>query len=411
MTEQTMRIALLALLVAPLVALAQRDANVERARDVQLPSTPEGAGEEEEAEAPPGETEGVEVLQEGDQVKLTEGARTSAPGEVHTVATGDTLWDLSQRFLGSPWYWPKVWSYNPEIANPHWIYPGNLVRFFPGGEETPTRVEVGEGPEETVEPGEMIPSETELLQVAGQIGYVAKRSILYHQMGFVTARQLDEAGTIHSSFSETQMLSYPYTVYISFKKKGDAKVGDTNLVFRSEGEVEHPVTGFTVGYMTRLLGTVKVTAVSNKLVTAEIRETWDEIRRGDLIGPAGEQVRRSVALRPNERQLKGYVVTAMVPHIGVMGEHQVIIVDRGGADGVQPGNTFTVIRQNDGLRGFFDPTETDLDLPVEDVATCMAVDVKDKATVCLLTRSLREVVKGDRVVMRPGGGASPASMR
>ncbi|HZI15707.1 MAG TPA: LysM domain-containing protein, partial [Myxococcus sp.] len=80
-----------------------------------------------------GETEGAEVMdappepERGTRVGIPPGARgrDSAPGEVHAVQDGDTLWDLSQRYLGSPWYWPKVWSYNPEIANPHWIYPGN----------------------------------------------------------------------------------------------------------------------------------------------------------------------------------------------------------------------------------------------------------------------------------------------
>ena len=55
--------------------------------------------------------------------------------EVHTVKEGDTLWDLSERELGSPWYWPKVWSYNPQIDNPHMIYPGNTIRFSPAAKD------------------------------------------------------------------------------------------------------------------------------------------------------------------------------------------------------------------------------------------------------------------------------------
>ncbi|HYO70640.1 MAG TPA: LysM peptidoglycan-binding domain-containing protein, partial [Archangium sp.] len=110
------------------------------------------------------ETEGSEVVDDpparprSGQIAIPpgQGGRESAPGEVHTVERGDTLWDLSQKYLGSPWYWPKVWSYNPEIANPHWIYPGNTVRFFPAGEEVPSRVETGTGP------GEMVAEEGEI---------------------------------------------------------------------------------------------------------------------------------------------------------------------------------------------------------------------------------------------------------
>ncbi|MHB8873921.1 MAG: LysM peptidoglycan-binding domain-containing protein [Myxococcaceae bacterium] len=362
-----------------------------------------------------GETEGAEVVDQGDQVKLTEGGKTSAPGEVHTVTKGDTLWDLSQRFLGSPWYWPKVWSYNPEIANPHWIYPGNLVRFFPSGEEVPTQVEVGTGPEpeETVEAADRLPEESSGVTVAGKIGYTPKQSARFSNVGFVTKKELDEAGVIDSSFSEHTLLSYPDTVYISFKRKSDAKIGDRYVIFKTKSEVVHPVTGNDYGYLTQFLGTVKVMSMTPKLVTALIETTADEVSRGDLIGPMGEQLAKNVTLRANERELKGFIIATMDPAITMLGEHHLVIIDRGSSDGVQAGNTFTVIRQSDGKRADFNnPAEAEDELPIEDVATCMAVDVKDKATTCMLTRSLRELVIGDRVVMRQGNsGGGPRASR
>src|SRR3954471_15887042 len=48
--------------------------------------------------------------------------------DVHLVRRGDTLWDLCNRYYQNPWAWPKVWSYNPQVANPHWIYPGDQLR-------------------------------------------------------------------------------------------------------------------------------------------------------------------------------------------------------------------------------------------------------------------------------------------
>ncbi|HZW88388.1 MAG TPA: LysM peptidoglycan-binding domain-containing protein, partial [Myxococcaceae bacterium] len=96
------------------------------------------------------EVEGTEVQQPPTQRPAPEQGQVQTappegPSQVHTVEKGDTLWDLSSKYLGSPWYWPKVWSYNPQIANPHWIYPGNQVRFYPGNggaQETPARAEV-----------------------------------------------------------------------------------------------------------------------------------------------------------------------------------------------------------------------------------------------------------------------------
>src|SRR5438105_15857449 len=63
--------------------------------------------------------------------------------EEYTIQKGDTLWDLSQKFLSNPWYWPRIWSLNPSIENPHWIYPGNKLRIVPGegGAQAPAQVE------------------------------------------------------------------------------------------------------------------------------------------------------------------------------------------------------------------------------------------------------------------------------
>src|SRR4051794_22822885 len=64
-----------------------------------------------------------------DQPQATHDVKSATPSvptsEVHVVQSGDTLWDLCSKVLNSPWYWPKIWSYNPQITNPHWIYPGN----------------------------------------------------------------------------------------------------------------------------------------------------------------------------------------------------------------------------------------------------------------------------------------------
>ena len=367
------------------------------------------------------EVEGTEVKQPPAQqppkqgeVRTAPAGQEEAPGQVHTVEKGDTLWDLSNKFLGSPWYWPKVWSYNPQIANPHWIYPGNQVRFFSGnGEETPARAEQVTGDEDEVQAGEVIAGDEEIQVVRIPIETKTKEIVL--KDGFATPKEIEAAGTIVGSYAESEMLSPPNIVYLDFKDRSAVQVGASYLVYRTVGEVKHPRTGKFLGYQTQILGTVKVNATSEPKVRAVLDRALDEIRRGDRIGPAKERLYETVAPVPNAVALQNLTVVAQLdPSITMAGEWVRVLVDAGSAQGVQAGNTFTVIRQSDPITSGVgvDPSENqDTSLPVEEVGRCMAVDVRETVTTCLLVRAFREVVVGDRVELRAAGAQTAGLTR
>ncbi len=357
----------------------------------------------------------------GDEVSMPEGSSTiapdrkmpavtgkaSSPGTQHTVEKGDTLWDLSQKFLGSPWYWPKVWSYNPEIANPHWIYPGNEVRFFGSGEEVPMRVDVGEAEVE----GEAVEPVGDGVKVYGEIGFQPKKGLRVASPGFVTSREVEESGRIVGSFSEAAMLTYPDHIYIQLQKS--PRLGEMYVVFRSGGEVIHPVTGAPIGFMTEVLAEVRVIRIDKgNRATVQISKQYEEVRRGDLIGPSNEPVVRSISARPNEREVKGaYVVSDVRRYPVQLGENSLAIMDKGSDDGVKTGNVFTIFRQHDPLppESLMQPTTLDDEYPAEDIGRCIAFEVKAKASLCLLTQSIREIVLGDHAEIRTSESSKHAA--
>jgi hypothetical protein len=325
------------------------------------------------------------------------GGKEEAPNASHTVERGDTLWDLSRKYLGSPWYWPKVWSYNPDIANPHWIYPGNNVRFY-GAEEQPTQVEVGtEVPE--VEEGALV-DDDEGVTKTGQIGYRPKNAVTVPIMAFVTTKELEQSAQIVGSFAENEMLTFPYSVYVDVSKKKSLKVGDSVVIYREGGDVQHPRTGDFIGYLTRIVAEGKVTALDAKknIATVALGQGNDEVHRGDSVSPAGESFVRTVAPRANDKEIKGAtLVKGARRYVVHQSESFMVILDRGADDGVKLGNTFTFFRSGDTspIERHFDPAENDDAFPREVVGQCMVVDVKSKASSCIVLRAMRELVPGD----------------
>ncbi|HUL58816.1 MAG TPA: LysM domain-containing protein [Anaeromyxobacteraceae bacterium] len=368
---------------------------------------------------------------------VAEEARAAvAPPDTYTIRPGDTLWDLSGRFLNNPWYWPKIWSYNPEITNPHWIYPGNVLKFFPSAEEGPARVEpmVAGAP---AEPGaELVSAEAQgaeeegeapreledfsradmkspeavdedVVAVAGpyKVGYMAPRTLLARHDSFVTQRELDESGAISAAFDEKEMLTTTDKAYARFKVPSDVKKGEIYIIYKTERPISNPVNHETIGYQTLVLGAARVVEVADRSASLVIAAAFEPIERGAMLGPWTEKVFRPVKARPNGRSLDGLIVATRNEAITEIGEHHVVFVDRGKADGVEEGNTFKVVRAGDPYgRSSIGPIFV-AGMPKEDVGELLVIDARERASAALVVRSLRELAVGDRVEMRASAGS------
>jgi len=381
----------------------------------QSPSETEGKPVQE---LPQEETTPPAATKKTAPAKSETGAAPELPGTTHTVVPGDTLWDLSQHYLGSPWYWPKVWSYNPQIANPHWIYPGNQVRFFTGTGEEPA------GEVESIEPGTGTQGEGDIavleqvedntVSMVGPKPYEPQGHERLPREGFVTDKELDGAGVLAHSFAETDMLVTGDIVYLTFKDRKAVVVGKNYLIFRPDRKVYDPRTARLVGYLTSLVGQARVLENNNPYYArGVISFSFDAMFRGDRVGPAGEPMVLTISQVPNTNpaDLEGVVVANLNPYITVNGERSQVVVNLGSASGVQQGNTFTIIRQADPYNQWVSPAENqDPHLPAEVVGQCIAAEVKEHASTCMLIRTAREIVFGDRIVLRAPGKA-PVSSR
>ncbi|PID38904.1 MAG: hypothetical protein CSA65_01525 [Proteobacteria bacterium] len=305
--------------------------------------------------------------------------------EFHIVKKGDTLWELCQYYYGDPWAWPQLWAYNKGISNPHWIYPGDRVRLLAGP-----------------------PRRSGFAVVARGSRRYDKGPITLRQFGFADPKDLEASGMIVGSKMEHLMLSLYHEVYVKGSKKKDKKSGVrfkprrgvTYTIYR----IERPLKSAKkdLGHVVRILGSLRVKRVNkHKIATAEITEALNEIRRGDRVGPLRRTFKR-LPVRPARKDLAGRVLDHL--RLGIhIGQDDLVFLNRGKNQGVRRGNRFLVMRRGDGYRQMLQDKEVDhKEWPREAIAEIAVLDVREDASVGVITRSLKEVRKGDYIRMRRG---------
>lgn len=323
----------------------------------------------------------------------------SGLGDAHAVAPGDTLWDLCAKYLNSPWYWPKIWSYNPQLTNPHWIFPGNEIRFYPGDEQLPTEIDVGRGlaieDDDLIVPGVL--TDEELVTTVGTIetGRTTADSVVSTFATFLSTDELDRAGRLEGSISDGFMLTDFDLVYVEGNpslQRGD-KVG----VYRASRRIKHPVTGENYGYALELVAGIEVTETYPEVASARIFRSFRPVERGDLVAPLPESWGLRVQPTPATTTVKGYVLETAGDVLGAIGEHHLLYLDRGRNHGVQVGNLFTVYHRGDRYTG------RTKGFPNEPVGRVMVLDVREEASTALIVSSNFEINVGDKVEMTPEG--------
>ncbi len=356
------------------------------------------------------ETSGDEIHYEASEVerdnRLVE--KPDAPTQVqkeHRVIPGDTLWDLCAAYLNNPWYWPRVWSYNPELSNPHWIYPGQIVKFFPSG-ALPSEMLVSN----EIDIPESIPELPEEKEAEEMVKFAEGKDIVrvkevtsldVNRDSFVTKEEIETAGYIKASREEKENLSQFDSIYIEFADSQNVEVGRDWLVVRTIKKIHHPNTGDFVGYHTQVLGVAHVLEKNEAIASAMIKLSYNPILRGDRVIPWNGDLNRQVNPKPNSAQVEGSIVDSKISMTS-FGERNIVFIDRGTSHGVQEGNVFDCVRNQDGmvpLGSDFDPTRIDEGLPTEVFGRIMVVDARDTASTGVVVSSLKEMYPGDRVRM------------
>jgi hypothetical protein len=310
---------------------------------------------------------------------------------IHTVRRGDTLWDISWFYYSNPWEWPRVWSYNPEITNPHWIYPGDQVRLYEGG-KAPATAGTGSGAGGPDQPVAARPQTGE--------GFFELR-----QLAFVGNEDLKSSITVDGSPEEKMLLAAGDEVYLAYPKNRPPRVGQRYSVYQERRRVKHPESGKDVGAYVKIVGEVEVISVKeNKRARAVILDSVDVIERGQRVGPLQRQF-KNVDATPAEVDLEGTIV-ADIASDQLIGARQVVVLDRGAEHRMKVGNKLHVVRRGDAYQKVMGPRtnvgKNDTRYPARSIGEVLVVQTGKRNSIAVVVRSDKEFGVGDHVLMVRG---------
>jgi hypothetical protein len=334
----------------------------------------------------------VDATAQDDGKESIKPAMGPAP-ELHVVQKGDTLWSLCSKYFGDPWRWPRLWAANPAITNPHWIFPGDVIRL---GESPST-------PADMAPPAAAPAAHAGLLSV-NRVGMMDGNAVLLREMGFIEAKDLDQAATITGSREEKIMLASTDQAYLRYPDRSALKAGERYSVFTTDTEkpVVDDTTGRTYGYLVHILGDIVINQIAeNDVARGTLADTVAPIERGARVSAFVHQFKR-IEARPSDVNLEARVIATFAPNT-LLGPGHFVVLNRGKRDGVKIGNRTFVIRRGDGYRGTLESWEVhDPNSPREVVGEILVVDVRDEASVAWIARATKELRIGELTEMRKG---------
>jgi len=348
-----------------------------------------------------------------------------APSQ-YVVKKGDTLWDIAGVFLRDPWYWPEIWYVNPQVANPHLIYPGDVLNLvYVDGKPRVTLERAGAmrlSPQVRTEP------------LSGAI-----RTIPYDLLmdfvgrpGLLTKDQIRKAPYVVGMRDRHIVGSDQNEIYGRGLKNPAA--GSRFNVINVGDELRDPDDGDLLGYIGHFAGLGEVIQNSGAVVPGEssifrmrreedlthlrVIESGREILQGDKLFPAevdiGDDFRLSA---PKNEAVLGQII-AVVDGVYVAGKYQVVAINRGKKHGLEPGNALGVFYRGEEIRDRFQRMDwtsftanySRVRLPDERSATVLVFSVHNRMSYALVVESSQVIKLGD-FVAHPLYGHKDAGMR
>lgn len=307
------------------------------------------------------------------------------PGQ-YTVAKGDTLWDISGKFLKHPWQWPQLWNNNPQIENPHLIYPGDTVYF-------------------SIVDGKPRLSFSKNADLKPHV----RESLLAKAINIIPTDAIAQFLTSPKVLDENELERSPYVIDFA----GEhiiAGAGDrvyvreilepkslSYTIFRAGEAYISPETNEVLGYEAKYIADTTIERAGDP-ATLLIVKADSEVRKGDRLMVSNEgELALNYFTRPPENPISGSIISVL-NGVSQIGQHNIVVIDKGEINGLKTGHVLDIYHRGKTIIDTFaDKNDTTVKLPDEVAGTLMIFRPFKRLSYALVLEANQAIHLLDRV--------------
>lgn len=335
--------------------------------------------------------------------------------ERYVVKKGDTLWDISEHFLNDPWLWPEIWMVNPQVANPHLIFPGDVLTLvYIDGKPRIVKARVLGGTTKlsptarVLSEGDAIPTIPLNVIKPFLSGARIVSDETIETAPYVLANEYDFVNTVE----DEKMYGRGFDA--------QDEEGVMYSIFRKGRRYVDPETEEVLGVEAIHKGKAELT-INADPATLMVDDSVQDIRQGDFMQLVDEEYLHPTYFpRKPDSMIKGSIIS-VYDGVSQIGQYDVVVINRGEREGVEVGHVFTVRqagrvvkdrvglkRDSEGDRGIFKKmgdfvtgetlSHNQVKLPDEDAGQLMVFRTFEKVSIALVMRANRPIHVLDTVV-------------
>lgn len=334
---------------------------------------------------------------------------TSHPDQ-YTVVKGDTLWDISGKFLTHPWQWPELWQHNNQIQNPHLIYAGDTIYFSMVNGKPQLNLSRSEQPEPSND-GTCVLREEDYINgrkdfavsVDGKVLPCIRESGIKEAIKMIPTNAIAQFLSSPRVVSENELNAAPYVVDFAGEHliagSGDRlyvrAITDPQsmsyTIYRAGDTYTNPDTGEILGYEATYIADTSLQQAGDP-ATLIINKSASEVRIGDrVMANSEDNVTLNYFPRPPEHGLKSNIISVL-GGVSQIGLHNVVVIDKGSQDGLMVGHELDIYQRGNSVRDPYSATTNDtVKLPDEIAGKLMVFRPFERVSYALVMKATRAI--------------------